>query len=151
RLLHAQRGRGVQMHAGAQVALGDIFWFVHADTHPPHDAVNQIETILSRPNVSGGCFAVHFDSTSRQARFLEWFYTHLRGLGFFDGDATLFIPRGEYEGFVGFRPFPLFEDVALVGRLRQLGRFLCLRAAVIPSSRRFEGRRFVRVLVWWMI
>src|SRR5215831_2501567 len=151
RLLHARRGRGIQMHSGALAARGDIFWFIHADTHPPHDAVNQIETILARPKVSGGCFAVRFNTTSRQARFLEWFYTHLRRLGLCYGDATLFIRRGEYERLGGFRPSPLFEDVDLVGRLRQLGRFVCLRAAVITSSRRFEGRRFVRVLVWWMI
>jgi rSAM/selenodomain-associated transferase 2 len=150
-LLHAQRGRGIQIHAGAQAARGDIFWFVHADTHPPPDAASQIEASLTRTNVSGGCFAVRFNSTSRQARFLEWFYTHLRRLGLCYGDATLFVRRADYERLGGFRPFPLFEDVDLVGRLRRLGRFACLPAAVITSSRRFEGRRFVRVLAWWMI
>jgi rSAM/selenodomain-associated transferase 2 len=151
RLLHARRGRGIQMHAGAQAAQGDIFWFVHADTQPPPNSAREIETILAQAKVSGGCFAVRFDSSGRQTRFLEWLYAHLRRLGLCYGDATLFVRRGDYVRLGGFRPFPLFEDLDLVRRLRAHGRFLCLHAAVITSSRRFEGRGFVRVLVWWMI
>lgn len=151
RLLHAERGRGRQMHAGAQAARGDVFWFVHADTHPPPDAATEIETALARVNVSGGCFAVRFDSGSRQARFLERLYARLRRLGLCYGDATLFVRRGDYQRAGGFRPIPLFEDLELAGRLRQRGRFVCLKAAVVTSARRFEGRRFVPVLIWWMI
>jgi rSAM/selenodomain-associated transferase 2 len=150
RLLHANRGRGPQMHAGAQAALGDILWFVHADTHPPPDATHHIETTLARPDISGGCFAVRFDSTSWPAYFLAWLYARLRRLNLCYGDATLFVRRGAYEQVGGFRPFPLFEDVELAGRLRQCGRFLCLPVEVITSARRFEGHGFVRSLVWWM-
>jgi rSAM/selenodomain-associated transferase 2 len=151
RLLHARRGRGIQMHAGARAAQGDIFWFVHADTHPPSNSACEIETILARANVSGGCFTVRFDSSGRQTRFLEWLYVRMRRFGLCYGDATLFIRRCDYVRLGGFRRFPLFEDLDLVRRLRGHGRFVCLHAAAITSSRRFEGRGFVRVLVWWMI
>jgi rSAM/selenodomain-associated transferase 2 len=151
RLLHANRGRGIQMHAGAQAARGDIFWFVHADTSPPANAAGQIATALARSGVSGGCFAVRFDSAGRQACFLAWLYARLRRLGLCYGDATLFVRRGDYERLGGFRSIPLFEDVELVARLRQLGRFVCLPAEVITSSRRFEGRNFVLTLIWWMV
>lgn len=151
RPLHANRGRGVQMHAGAQAARGDILWFVHADTHPPADAARQIAESLARPRVSGGSFAVRFDSTSAQTRFLGWLYARLRRLGLCYGDASLFVRRGDYEQAGGFRSFPLFEDVDLVGRLRRRGRIVCLAAEVIVSSRRFDGRSFVRTLVCWMV
>src|SRR5262245_4373382 len=151
RLLYANRGRGIQMHAGAQAARGDVLWFVHADTHPPADAPWHIKKALARSRVSGGCFAVRFDSTSRAACFLGWLYARLRRLGLCYGDATLFVPRAVYTHAGGFRPFPLFEDVELAGRLRQRGRFVCLPAEVITSSRRFERNGFGRSLLWWMI
>jgi rSAM/selenodomain-associated transferase 2 len=151
RVLHAGRGRGLQMHAGAQAALGDVLWFVHADTHPPGDAVPQIEAALARPGVSGGCFAVHFDSASRAARFLAWLYARLRRLGLCYGDATLFVRRAAYEQVGGFRPWPLFEDVELAGRLRRRGRFVCLSAAVVTSARRFERQGLMRALLAWLV
>jgi rSAM/selenodomain-associated transferase 2 len=151
RQVSANRGRGIQMHAGAQCARGDIFWFLHADTHPPADAARRIQDSLARSNVSGGCFAVRFDNTSRPALFLTWFYSRLRRLGLCYGDAGLFMRRVDYERAGGFRPFPLFEDVDLVQRLRQCGRFVCLTAEVVASSRRFEGRSFVLTLAWWTV
>jgi rSAM/selenodomain-associated transferase 2 len=151
RQLWANRGRGSQLHAGAQAARGDILWFVHADTHPPADAARQIRDALARSGVSGGCFAVRFDSNSRPARFLTWFYSGLRRLGLSYGDATLFVRRTDYEDAGGFRSFPLFEDVDLVQRLRRRGRFVGLKAEVVASSRRFEGRNFAWTLAWWMV
>jgi rSAM/selenodomain-associated transferase 2 len=151
RVLHAGRGRGIQLHAGAQAAHGNVFWFVHADTCPPADAARQIVTVLACSRVSGGCFAVRFDNASRQACFLAWLYARLRRLGLCYGDATLFVRRDDYERLGGFRSFPLFEDVDFVGRLRQQGRFVCLPAEVVTSSRRFEGRSFALTLIWWMV
>jgi rSAM/selenodomain-associated transferase 2 len=150
-VLHARRGRGVQLHAGALAARGDILWFVHADTRPSKVAPHQIEQALARPSVQAGCFAVRFDSASPQARFLAWGYARLRQFGLCYGDATLFVRRRDYEELGGYRPFPLFEDVDLVRRLQQRGRFVCLPTEVIASSRRFEGGSFVLTLVWWMV
>src|SRR5262249_24614961 len=107
RLLHADRGRGIQMHAGAQAAGGDILWFVHADTHPPADAAWRVEAALAGTRVSGGCFSVRFDSTRRPACFLGWLYARLRRLGLCYGDATLFVRRATYDEVGGFPPFPL--------------------------------------------
>jgi rSAM/selenodomain-associated transferase 2 len=150
RLVFANRGRGPQLHAGALVARGDIFWFVHADTHPPPDATRRICETLARPSIRAGCFTVRFDNASCQARFLTWFYARLQRLGLCYGDATLFVRRSDYELSGGFRRFPLFEDVDLIARLRQRGRFVRLPTEVIVSSRRFEGRSFVLTLLWWM-
>jgi rSAM/selenodomain-associated transferase 2 len=150
RTVYANRGRGIQLHVGAEAACGDIFWFVHADTHPPAETPRQIQSALARPNIIGGCSAVRFDSTSWQARFVAWLYAKLRRLGLCYGDATLFVRRRDYECVGGFRPFPLFEDVDLVKRLRQKGRFICLTSEAIVSSRRFDGRNFGLTLLWWM-
>jgi rSAM/selenodomain-associated transferase 2 len=151
RVFNARRGRGVQLHAGARLARGDILWFIHADTLPSADAPPQIVQALARVTVQGGCCSVRFDSASPEARFLAFLYARLRRFGLCYGDATLFVRRRDYEQMRGYRPFPLFEDVDLVRRLRQRGRLICLRAEVIASSRRFEGGNFVRTLLWRMV
>lgn len=151
RQLWANRGRGVQMHVGAEAARGEVLWFVHADTHPPADAACLIRDALARPGVSGGCFAVRFDGASRPAAFLTRLYSGLRRLGLCYGDAALFVRRADYDRAGGFRAFPLFEDVDLVQRLRRRGRFVGLTAEVVASSRRFEGRNFIFTLAWWVV
>jgi rSAM/selenodomain-associated transferase 2 len=151
RVLFANRGRGQQLQAGARAAQGDVLWFVHADTHPPPGATALILRALARATVVGGNFAVQFDGPSRAARFMTWLYPRLRRLGLCYGDATLFVRRSNYRDVGGFRPYPLFEDVDLVGRLRRHGRFVHLPAIAQASSRRFEGRRFVLTFVWWVI
>jgi rSAM/selenodomain-associated transferase 2 len=150
-VITAERGRGTQMHAGACAARGEVLWFVHADTLPPVDGAWRIHEALQAPDIIGGHFQVRFDGTSRPARFLTRLYPHLRWVGLGYGDATLFVRRDVYEQAGGFRPFPIFEDVDLVRRLRQYGQLVGLPVPVITSSRRFEGRSFTLTLLRWMV
>jgi rSAM/selenodomain-associated transferase 2 len=147
----APRGRGSQMRAGADAARGEILWFLHADTHPPPDAVEQIQRACHDPQVIGGNFAVRFDGRGSAARFLTWFYPYLGWLGLCYGDSGIFVRRTTYEQVGGFRPIPLFEDVDLVQRLKRIGRFIRLPAPVVTSSRRFEGRCFAWTLLCWTV
>ena len=136
----APRGRGSQMRAGADVARGEILWFLHADTQPPADAVEQIREACLDPEAIGGNSVVKFEGQGFAARFLTWLYPYLGWLGLCYGNSAIFVRRTSYEQVGGFRPIPLFEDVDLVRRLKRIGRFLCLPGPVVTSSRRFEGR-----------
>jgi rSAM/selenodomain-associated transferase 2 len=151
RLIEAARGRGNQLHAGALAAAGEVLWFLHADTHPPEDAAEQIHAALARPAVVGGHFAIRFDGSRGAARLLTWIYPHLRRLGLCYGDSGMFVRRTAYELVGGFRPFPIFEDLDLLQRLSRLGRMSRLPAAIVASSRRFEGRSFVLTFAWWSL
>src|SRR3954453_1356643 len=86
RVLEASRGRGSQIHAGALQAAGDVLWFVHADTLPPPDALNEIDKVLRDVSVVGGNFGLRFDGRSRAARQLTAIYPLLRLLGLCYGD-----------------------------------------------------------------
>jgi glycosyltransferase involved in cell wall biosynthesis len=66
--VRSERGRGVQMHAGAQASSGEVLWFLHADSRAPADAVDRIEEALRDPRVAGGNFAIVFDGDTRPAR-----------------------------------------------------------------------------------
>jgi rSAM/selenodomain-associated transferase 2 len=152
RVIVSARGRGAQMHAGATVACGDALWFLHADTLPPPDAPAQILDALRRdPNIVGGNFAISFDGTRRAARFLTWLYPQLRKLGLCYGDSAIFVRARVYREVGGFRPYPIFEDLDLVRRIRRRGALAHLAAPVVTSSRRFEGRSFAFTFARWSL
>jgi rSAM/selenodomain-associated transferase 2 len=150
RVLRSERGRGLQMHEGACAARGEVLWFLHADTLVPPDGVERIEEALARGSeVVGGNFTIRFDGERRAARFLTWLYPLLRKLGLCYGDSAIFVRASRYREVGGFKPFPLFEDVDLMRRLRRRGRLIHLTAAVVTSSRRFEGRSFTLTFIRW--
>ncbi|MBA2524610.1 MAG: TIGR04283 family arsenosugar biosynthesis glycosyltransferase [Pyrinomonadaceae bacterium] len=148
-LIASERGRGAQMHAGACAARGEVLWFLHADTLPPNDALEQITHSLSDSRVVGGSFNVDFDSRRLSARFLTRFYRELRRFGLSYGDSAIFVRREVYERVGGFKPFPIFEDLDLMQRLCKHGGMAQLRARVVTSSRRFEGRSFALTFAKW--
>jgi rSAM/selenodomain-associated transferase 2 len=142
-------GRGLQLAEGARVARGSVLWFLHADTCPPADAVSAIHRALECASVAGGNFRLVFDGESPSARTLTWIYPRLRYLGLSYGDSGLFVRREVYQRMGGFRPYPLFEDLDFVGRLRQQGRFIHVDTPLVTSSRRFEGRSFAATFARW--
>jgi rSAM/selenodomain-associated transferase 2 len=151
RVIESERGRGLQMHAGASAARGKVLWFLHADTTPPAEAGERISEALRDVRAVGGNFHVCFDGGRRAAHFLTWLYPQLRKLGLCYGDSGIFVRREAYERIGGFKPFPIFEDLDLVRRLRAHGRILHLPVAVVTSSRRFEGRSFTLTFARWAI
>lgn len=144
-----QRGRGSQLAYGASHALGNVLWFLHADTRPTSDVNRLIQSALASAGVVGGNFRLVFDGDSGAARFLTRVYPHLRILGLSYGDAGMFLRRDTYEKVGGFKAHPLFEDLDLLRRVRRLGKFVQLNTPLITSSRRFEGRRFSLVFAGW--
>lgn len=150
RLVLSARGRGAQMHAGAAVARADVLWFLHADTLPPPRAPQLIlDALRCDANIVGGNFTVSFDGLRRAARFLTWLYPQLRKLGLCYGDSAIFVRASVYRQVGGFRPFPIFEDLDLVRRLKRRGALIHLGARVVTSSRRFEGRSFAFTFARW--
>ena len=149
RVITSPPGRGTQMHTGALAANGDVFWFVHADTVPPPHALDEIRSHLQDPGITGGNFGLIFDGPSRAARQLTAIYPALRLLGLCYGDSGIFIRRETYQAIGGFRALALFEDLDLLRRLRQAGRFVHVPAKIRTSSRRFEQRNFALVWLHW--
>lgn len=150
RVLRAGTCRGEQLDAGARAARGRILVFLHADTRLPADAARALRTALARPGAVGGCFRFTVDPPAEpfsRWQLLEaavrcrtrWFRTAT-------GDQALFVPREAYRRVGGFPPWPLFEDVELVRRLRRIGRFVPAEAPVRTSRRRWEARGFWRTV-----
>ena len=151
KVISSERGRGLQMHRGAAVARGDVFWFLHADTIVPEDSLDLIHEALRDEHVVAGNFDVRFDGRLAAARFMTWLYPQLRRLGLCYGDSAIFVRREAYEQVGGFKSFPIFEDLDLLRELKRLGGIVHVPATVVTSSRRFEGRRFAFMFAKWMV
>jgi rSAM/selenodomain-associated transferase 2 len=150
-VIESERGRGLQMHAGAGIALGEVLWFLHADTMPPAAAAELISEAMCDAKVVCGNFQIRFDGERWAARFLTWLYPQLGKLGLSYGDSGIFVRRDAYRRIGGFKPFPIFEDLDLWRRLRRTGRMALIRAPLITSSRRFEGRSFALTFARWSV
>ncbi len=150
KVISSERGRGVQLLTGAREALGDVLWFLHADTIVPDDSTKPIVEALSDPTVVGGNFAVRFSGAGRAASFMTWLYPQLRRLGVCYGDSAIFVRREAYLRVGGFKELPIFEDLDLFRELKRIGKFVHLSATVVTSSRRFEEHGFVQTFARWV-
>ncbi len=150
RVIASDRGRGTQMHNGAQAARGRTLLFLHADTMAPSDLVMRIiEVLYSDETILGGNFDIRFDGTSRAATFMTWLYPKLGNLGLCYGDSGIFVRASVYKEIGGFNSFPLFEDLDFIKRLKKRGRIIHLPIELVTSARRFEGRRFPFTFARW--
>lgn len=56
-VLKVSRGRARQMNAGARVARGEVFWFLHADSVIPRNALEEIAKVCAGNRTSAVAFA----------------------------------------------------------------------------------------------
>ncbi len=141
KMLHASRGRGSQMNAGAAAAQGDILLFLHADTRLPEDAGRYIRTVCEAPDIAGGAFDLGIDSPRFVFRLIEkaasW-RSRLTRIPY--GDQAIFIKTAVFWQMNGFRPIPIMEDVDLMCRLKRQGhRLRFISRPVRTSARRWEA------------
>jgi rSAM/selenodomain-associated transferase 2 len=153
-VLESRRGRGIQQHAGACKAQGEVLLFLHADTQPPKGFEVMIERTLSDPKTVFGAFHLgHHPSTA----FLNLvaLMANLRSLllKIPYGDQGLFMRRSDYFRVGGFQALPIMEDVDLVKRLNKIGKFKLVKARVGTSARRYHRNGIVYTTVrnWSLI
>lgn len=141
RVVDSGRGRGAQMDAGAAVAAGDAFVFLHADTTLPANWAGVVAGALGSDGAVAGAFRLAIGSKGRWFRFIERAVAlRCRVLGLVYGDQALFVKREAFFRAGGFKSLPLMEDVDCVKRLRKLGSVALLTESVTTSARRWEGR-----------
>lgn len=151
-LIRAARGRGQQLAAGAAAAKGETLLFLHADSRFPQGGLRQIERALAQdPDCPGGNFRLLFDGDTPFSRWLTGFYAWIRARGLYYGDSGVFVRRGVYQRIGGIRPIELMEDYDFTRRLERQGRTCCIEdPPLLTSSRRFEGRQPVSIVLGWL-
>ena len=151
RVLASERGRALQMNAGAAAASGEALLFLHADTLLPSDFAAAIAAALSDPGVVGGRFDVDLVPSSPLLRLVAALMNlRSRWSRIATGDQAIFVRRRVFERMGGFTVMPLMEDIDFSRRLKRNGRIACLRQRVETSSRRWRERGPLRTifLMW---
>jgi rSAM/selenodomain-associated transferase 2 len=137
RWLTAPRGRGTQMNAGARVARGDLFVFLHIDTALGPAHLDALRRAAQDPRVGAGAFELRLTPPTPFLRFIAWganWRCRLFRLPY--GDQAIFVRRDLFRALGGYtqrRP----EDLDLVIRLRRLTRLRLLTPPVSSSGRRW--------------
>ena len=152
RVLSAARGRARQMNAGAVVARGDVFWFLHADSVIPATAAAEIALVLDKPANVGGCFRLRLPGR-------EWIYRISDSLGnigvsifgFALGDHGIFCRRVAFERAGGFPDVPLMEDAEVYRALQRLGKMRQARSEIMGNQRRYEELGPYRTTAYYII
>jgi rSAM/selenodomain-associated transferase 2 len=153
RLIRSPRGRSRQMNAGARVAMGEIFLFLHADTFLPKGVDRMIIEGMKRQGKGWGRFDVQLSGNHFFLRITEWLMNwRSRLTGIATCDQGIFMQRLLFETVGGFPDIDLMEDIALSKILRRYGRPVCLRQRVLTSSRRWEENGILRtILLMWRL
>jgi rSAM/selenodomain-associated transferase 2 len=133
----AESTRSALMNAGAAIANGDVFFFLHADSFPPLDALAEIQTALQDHRVVGGAFEHRFEEAVWSLRLISWInrrrYFLTRN---YYGDQGIFV-RAEIFRFLGGYRDVFMEDLDFSQRLKRLGRTKVIPKFIVTSGRRF--------------
>jgi rSAM/selenodomain-associated transferase 2 len=152
RLVRAARGRGAQLAAGARVATGELFVFLHADSRPVAGALAAVRAAFVDADLAAAGMRQRIDGHGLFYRLVERAADLRVRLGRVYGDSALCVRRSAYEAVGGYRPVPLFEDLDLSRRLRRGGHRIALLsgAAVSISARRWQtqGRAATTLRNW---
>lgn len=150
RIVPTAKGRARQMNAGANVASGDLLWFLHADTTPPP----QYDGIIVRSVQNGadfGCFTLRFDDPHPLLRFYAGF-TRFRTMLMRFGDQSLFVKTSLFKKTGGFNEsLIVMEDQEMARRLNKMGTFELLSGSVTTSAAKYRRNGIIKLQVFFTI
>lgn len=141
KVLRSERGRALQMNAGAAEACGDCLLFLHADTRLPKHADQLILRTIQQTSADWGRFNVRITGRSFMFKVIAWFMNHRSRLSsIVTGDQGIFIRKQLFEKVGGFPVQPLMEDIEFSKRLKKIVKPAALKEKVTTSGRRWEQR-----------
>ncbi|MEO8133891.1 MAG: TIGR04283 family arsenosugar biosynthesis glycosyltransferase [Betaproteobacteria bacterium] len=152
-VLAGDRGRALQMNAGANATAARAFLFLHADTTLPSGALEAIAASLADGTHAWGRFDVAIAGQSRWLPLVAALMNlRSRLTGIATGDQAIFVSRRAFMECGGFPEWPLMEDVGICRALKRLSPPATLRLKVTTAGRRWDARGPLKTiaLMWWL-
>jgi hypothetical protein len=138
-VLKHQRGRAVQINAGAEAADGEILLLLHADTCVPSGFDEAIRSTLSNPKVAAGAFRLRIDASGWPLRLIERAVeVRSRLFQMPYGDQGIFLRTSLFRKLGKMPRLPIMEDFELVRSLRKGGKIEILPCNAVTSGRRWK-------------
>jgi len=152
RVVVSEKGRALQMNAGAAAAKGDLLLFLHADTRLPANSLEHLVSFV-HSRCAWGRFDVRLSGERPLFRVIAWFMNRRSRLtGICTGDQAMFVRRDAFEALGGFQPVPLMEDVEFSRRLCLVSRPFCIKEPVVTDSRRWQTHGAWRtIFLMWQL
>ncbi len=139
-------GRAVQMNFGAHYATGEVLYFVHGDTLPPHSYMTDVLGALEEGYPIGG-FRFRFESSNPLLR-LNSFMTRFDFLWCRGGDQSLFVTRPLFDELGGYHEkYCIMEEYDFMIRARQQHPFKIIQKDVLISARKYRENGYFRVQI----
>jgi len=155
--LKANKGRALQMNAGAEFLLSNfsgnsepsLLWFLHSDSGLSGRHLEYLRGL--KPSVIWGRFDVQL--TPRIFPFgiiSSLINMRSRLTQVMTGDQGIFIRSTIFKQLSGYAPIPLMEDIEISKRLRKIAKAHCDGPLLITSARRWQQHGWVKtvVLMW---
>jgi rSAM/selenodomain-associated transferase 2 len=139
KVLDAPLGRARQQNFGATAAVGEILFFLHADTLAPPDYGGLICRTLDTRGVSAGAFSLAIaDPDPRLQAIARMANLRSRWLHLPYGDQGLFLRSRLFFEMGAFPDQPIMEDFVFIRKVQEYGRLITLPQTVITSKRRWQ-------------
>jgi len=136
-ILDSEKGRARQMNLGAEEAKGDILYFLHADSFPPHRYDKLILDEVNKGN-NAGCFRLKFDSNHWWLKLASWL-TQFSWRACRGGDQSQFITRALFDEIGGYdENYIIYEDNILINELYARKEFVVINKELTTSARLYE-------------
>ncbi|WP_026913993.1 TIGR04283 family arsenosugar biosynthesis glycosyltransferase [Christiangramia portivictoriae] len=138
----SEKGRAVQMNFGAGKAIGELLYFLHADSFPPEN----FDKLIMKAVENGhdcGCFQMRFDKNHWWLNLMGFFtkFNHLSCRG---GDQSLFVTSKLFHRLQGFdESYTVYEDNEFIKRLYKHASFTVIKKWLTTSARLYD-----RMGVW---
>ena len=148
----SQQSRSMQMNCGAELATGECFVFLHADTVLPD---NILEYFSSINNIEGkwGRFDISLSGRNWLFRIIESCMNSRSSFtGIVTGDQVMFVGEELFNRVGGYPEIALMEDIAISSSLIKFSKPIRIREKVISSSRRWEKNGIVKTIMkMWVL
>lgn len=142
-IVEGPKGRGGQLHRGAEASKGEWLLFLHADTHLDSDWVGAAAVHRAQhPNLAAA-FRLKFRAKGLAPKLVaSWANMRSAGLNLPYGDQGLLMSRELYDYAGGYPDQPLMEDVAMARALK--GRIRLLDTHAATGATRYEKNGWLR-------
>lgn len=143
-LISPVKGRAGQMNFGVKNAIGDVYFFLHADSLPNPDFFLAVQNALQK-GYNCGSFRTKFDSKSFLLK-INAFFTRFNYLFFRGGDQGIFVTRELWNTIGSYKEeMYIMEDYDYIARLWNGGKFILIPMATLISARKYDQNSWLTV------
>lgn len=135
--------RASQMNYGANLAKGEVLFFVHADTVLPQTYAADIHKMLANHDL--GCYRATIDSSNFLLKINSYF-TRFPFLWCRGGDQTLFVRKAVFKELGTYdESFVIMEEYDFLRKAMKKFEFGIVKKSVIVSARKYEKNKFWKI------